>query len=813
MKMLIKKTILTVLISVFLMGSGFAQPEEIVENVAVDWWMVPLFAVDRSGNSVTDLKQADIRLFVNNKEIKEYYLNKRVFNVTDKQLVESVEKAAPSNQKPVLEKKKIIFLLFDNAVSRSIVTKKARVVAQKIVLSSEKSTRFVVMTIEKEKGLVHRIGPTNDKELLLSVLGDKVISRKNSRVPTIEVASLTTGPASKFDQYTEEEKKFLEMESAHRGVRKQRIFFDSFEALYYAINSIKENKFVYLFTEGISRAVLQNQLLPGSKSMYVFYLKKMASYLGRSGSVLFIINTQGVNLLDTSRMKASETDSVEDMITGENSLHFLAEQSGGKYLEGTNKKIIENIEKIHRAYYEISFPDFPGLKGNARRITIKSNRKGIAVHTLRSIEKAKNYSQMKEVEKEFLVLNLITRNPIIKNAIPVQKVQVDSVEREATEVLYKISLPDSFMRQEVELYKFLMTEGLSASKIERKSIVPINNKIEIRFNIKPEDKTCFALVNERQLKVLTCSVEILDEPEPEEILPEEVSFSQATSLQIEDGELKKILLGAAGYCERLKQSAFHFTCTEKIVEATRPLNTQVQGAMPDISIFTLKKRPHRALHNIRNGGQERVNSFKYFYRLIKNKVEITERREKLAIEDDSGQVTDSKAKPTGFFSHRAIFAPITLLDRERLDKYDYRLLNYKQYDGKRIAVIDAVPKKNVESSSIYGRIWIDTGDFSVIKIEANPASIDGYTQLKELAKKLKTRLYLSLDFEFDKIYNGLRFPTQVSLLEKYKGGRIIRSYKGAGGWQRNRTGFSYTNYQFFGVVSDVTSEDIGKTNL
>ncbi|UCH98043.1 MAG: hypothetical protein JSV88_14645, partial [Candidatus Aminicenantes bacterium] len=79
-----------------------------------------------------------------------------------------------------------------------------------------------------------------------------------------------------------------------------------------------------------------------------------------------------------------------------------------------------------------------------------------------------------------------------------------------------------------------------------------------------------------------------------------------------------------------------------------------------------------------------------------------------------------------------------------------------------------------------------------------------YQQLKDLAKKLRTRLYLSLVSEFDEIRQGIRFPTKVSMIEKYKGGRIISGYRGSKGWERTLTEFTYTDYQFFNVQTDVT---------
>ena len=111
-------------------------------------------------------------------------------------------------------------------------------------------------------------------------------------------------------------------------------------------------------------------------------------------------------------------------------------------------------------------------------------------------------------------------------------------------------------------------------------------------------------------------------------------------------------------------------------------------------------------------------------------------------------------------------------------------------------MIEITPKKSSKNTSVFGKIWIDTTDFSLLKIEANPRSIPGFSQLNQLAKNLQTKLYLSLETEFEEIHNGIRFPTKVHMLEKYKGGRHISRHRGSKGWERKRITFEYNNYQF-----------------
>jgi hypothetical protein len=268
--------------------------------------------------------------------------------------------------------------------------------------------------------------------------------------------------------------------------------------------------------------------------------------------------------------------------------------------------------------------------------------------------------------------------------------------------------------------------------------------------------------------------------------------------------MKRILTGAADYCDRLKKSAFHFFCVEDIVETHKPLSSG-QQTQQDITVDNIVKNQNRTLRNIRQTLYTRIGKYEFTYRLIKQGRKINEEREWVSSHDDVKVNRDKVATPRAFFARKTVFAPITLLDKERQDLYDYTFLRYDTWRDRRAAVIEAVPKsRGRKQLSVYGDIWIDSEDFTVLKIEADPQSIGLYPQLKKLAKQLRTRLILTLETEFGEINKGIRFPTLVRSLEKYKGGRIISEHKGQVGWERTRTVFTYKQYRFFSVEMDVS---------
>ncbi len=155
------------------------------------------------------------------------------------------------------------------------------------------------------------------------------------------------------------------------------------------------------------------------------------------------------------------------------------------------------------------------------------------------------------------------------------------------------------------------------------------------------------------------------------------------------------------------------------------------------------------------------------------------------------------------FSERAVFAPTTMLAAENQGNYNFTFLGYDKQNGRECAIINGVPSNPDTTRGFYGKAWIDLEDHSVLKVQADPGSINGYHLLKKFAESLDTRLQLSLEMNFAHLHGGIRFPTRVSMLEKYKGGRTISRFKGPNGWERNRTEFIYNDYRFFSVNTDV----------
>ncbi|MCP5048699.1 MAG: hypothetical protein GY940_16130 [bacterium] len=822
------KTMIAVLMITLPLLSQEKQ-KDIVEEVGVNWWRVPVIAVDSSGNPVTDLEKTDIDVWLNQQKVTTFTLVKRSFNTTE-HIEEPGEKAEPAKATGITTGqpaagKPVVFLLLDLNLSDSIAIKRSKMIARDIVKDAAPGTRFVLMTIEPFAGLkvIDKLEDDGNRQRILDRIDQKITVRTNKRYVTGGEFTVKVG-----GRLTRQDNLFHQQQAASYYQRKNDSFFKAFKTLYLYLNGIEDSKFVYFLSEGMSNSMRYS--IMGGISMYNKFMEKLGASLGRCGAVFVLVNPRGLD-------RDYDTDG-----SGESFLHFLSKESGGKYMEGTRTSIVKRINNIDRAFYEVFFPDLPesvtGSKDTTRKISIKSRRKGVGITSIRSIEKKKSYARMSKIEKELLAVNLVSGAPFLDRKMRVYNAAIRKVKEGKRKKVYHVQLPPGFVDKTLDVYKVRVAgegEAAGVTGVKKESVKTKKDNLKVEFKTVVKKKGAadmaayFVVVEPVSNSARVYGMGIYKE-DPEIIEPlEKVLVKRENKPRhretIAPGEMKRILAGAAGYCEKLKQSAFFFFCKESILESRFPLTTGSKNK-DDITNATAKGISAYGPGNqsplwtfLSKVPYSSVKKHRFTYRLLKKGTKVTEERQtiespnKINKTDKSNQEETTDLEPeevikhTVFFPEKAVFAPITLLDRQRQDKYTYTFLRYDKWKGHPAAVINVVPKRPLmERASIYGDLWIDTEDFSVLKIQADPASILGYGGLKELAKKLRTRLELSLETQFNQINDGIRFPTQVRCLEKYKGGRIISRHRGPHGWERALTVFNYSDYQFFYVQMEVTTQ-------
>ncbi len=785
-----------VLITLLVFASFLLPENSIVENVEVDWWILPVFAVDKDNNSVLDLKDGDIEVLVNGQIIKDFTIYKRDFNV------EKVKDSIVNNVAKAPLKKKIAFLIFDIAFTSLDSLGRSVSIARDLILKGSESTAFVIMIVDPYAGLQYKGGPETDKDVLNSIIDKEV--KINERGRSIEPAVTAIGGAQvsgqKASKYSEADMNFLSEEITSSLRNANQNFYFSFESLYYSLNQITDNKFIYFFSEGLS--FWSRKSSRHSEEQYFKSLKKAADQMGQSGSVIFVINPKG---FDDSDISGGGFSALQN---GDDALKYIASESGGRYLRGNKKDLSERFEKMNRAYYEIAFSDSGIPSGGRGEILIKPKRKGIRIHSLRTIEKRKSYSEMKKIEKEVLALNLLGRNTLFKSPVEIRGFNLLSKTEKDNISYIKIQLSGNFKRKYVDLFIINTGEetgGPDSIKMEKKlvpgDIVNINLPVEGSKDVK------FVMIDEKNNVAFVEGIIDFGERLLKELISKQKKFDKKLeSVPSKDQEeLKKTLLGASDYCNRLENAAFHFICKEDIEERLqfirRARTEKIERFNPNTGIMIRTREPGAPPR------KSRVQKFKqrfiYDYQLIFDKGKITEQRKILKGKKNNEKNATGSLKLESFISKKIVLVPISILEIVNQGKYKFRFIKKDVVDGVKTDLIEVFPKKLDQGDSIYGKVWIDIEDNSILKIEVNPLSIGGLTSLMKLASDLGSILDVKCTIDYGLKRNGIRFPTRVRIRELYHGGDFLKRVMRMFSWEKSRTTYTYRDYQFFEVDTEV----------
>lgn len=487
----------------------------------------------------------------------------------------------------------------------------------------------------------------------------------------------------------------------------------------------------------------------------------------------------------------------------ENFLRDITKKTGGKLVSSANLiSALDTIRESEDIYYMLTYePEDPGKVGKLKVVVTDKTHKYKVVYdkNMRSAyirdylaKKAAQDPEIKIVEMAFQGkrLGLLMSDFLIKEEAKALTGKLDVhivVEDKDGKILFDKS-------------HLLTPESKPAAmKIDFKWLT--KGKYYILADVHDEwtghSQLEFVQAQVGDEKTILSRVEFKEE---EEEKGEEISIPLSG-----DKELDKYLLGAAKYCEKLKENAFHFYCKEKIESI---LDLSDLGFRPEQeSGFWKSVRDRKMSKSDRmKSGKRKIRVYVFDYQIVGNKGQVKEQRKLISKKVGSDEEEkELQGRINSFLAERAIFGPITLLSQERQDKFNFKLLKYEKRKKRRYAVIEAEPQDKKVNFS-YGKIWVDTEDFSVLKIKVDPRSIKGYRNLMRMAKKLQARLFLSCEIEYNRLHNGIRFPTRVLIEETYKGGPLILRTKGYRGWERNKTIFAYKDYKFFEVEVDVTDD-------
>jgi hypothetical protein len=801
---------------IFLFGLSFlsfAQDQDnqvLREEVSVTNIEVPV-RVFHKGKPVDNLSKADFKLYENEKlqAINGFFLKKKKIDIQRYEL--------KAKERKEIFPSRYFVLVFNLIDYNSKLDKGLDYVFDKILKNTDQLLLMVNKKISFYDDLSDKEEIRNQIKNLLREKGRISSRRLSNLIKHIErkVLDLKTQDDSKKDIITP----FLREYYFTWQTFKKQYLMPTVEEFYYFANhleSIKKEKWVINFYQ-VARypqirdtsplaEVLKPRMDTREFHKMNFDLKAEMEFPASEVSKLFykVNATFHSILIPTERNTISEDLELIDISTAlENCYREITKKTGGSLIASANlESALDTISEKEDVYYMLTYEPENSKKTGKIRVELTGKNSGYKVVYDKNMRASyiKDFLAKKEAgNPDIKIKEMAFKDKKLQLLINGFLLKKEKKKREASgQVVVHVRVEDKAGKTLFDKNKKLNPANTTTS-IEIDFTWMTNGKYYILTDVLDEFtgntdlEFVQAVVSEKKTALSRVEFKEEDEAEGEKI------DAPAGG----DGKLAVYLRGAAAYCERLKQAAFHFYCSEKV------------ESILDLSYLDFRPEAEsRIWRDIRNremgksdrmkSGKREVRVYVFDYQIVSNKGKVKEQRKLISKKVAAEEEKDLQGKITSFLTERAVFGPVTLLSKEKQGEFNFKLLKYEKHKKRRYAVIEAAPKnKNINFS--YGKIWIDSEDYSIKKIKVDPRSISGYKKLLPLAKKLQARLFLTCEVEYNKIQNGLRFPTKVQIFETYRGGPIILKTKGYKGWERSKTIFSYDNYKFFNVDMSVTN--------
>jgi hypothetical protein len=450
-------------------GSG-AQQDPITHEVSVDMMLVPIFITGPDGNPVFDLKKEDFEVKANGipAQIAQFIQ----FNFQQQE--EVVEEVTVDDKKiKVKQTSRAVFIIIDSVFNGYFGYRRAKTIALDIVKTSSPEDMIIVMENKAGAGPRHIAGPDESRKSIVKKIGkmklptgkwDRNLHLSREWNPEADTDAFDVVHNAAALENLSNKAKYMEKLAYKNQVHQFSTFLSRFK---YALKTIKRPKVVFLLSEGISRAAFKNlseepeaeqygkfhsafrktekrvNEKNESREMRLFMdLQKIVKAINEGGSILYTINP--------GRARHDEE------AAGEMSMRYLANESGGQYIAGSNsKKIIKKLKKTTSAYYELAFLATPDM-GKTIDLKITCKRDGIKVNTFRRTERRKPYYRMDPVEKKLFALNMVTGGSWSRMVgkvvrIKYRKLRSDKTGPE-TATMIEVPLPNKMKGRELDLF-------------------------------------------------------------------------------------------------------------------------------------------------------------------------------------------------------------------------------------------------------------------------------------------------------------------------------------------------------------------------
>ena len=262
------------------------------------------------------------------------------------------------------------------------------------------------------------------------------------------------------------------------------------------------------------------------------------------------------------------------------------------------------------------------------------------------------------------------------------------------------------------------------------------------------------------------------------------------ALQADVGDrLEEILKRTGEYCEKVKNLALHYVCKENIQNTIYYYRTKdVIGTVPSSSYRAATKKLE-----FRGTKKE---SWIYDYQLVRKSGEMTERRNLLEENGKAKIEQDVSLQNLKYSSQYIVFGPVGFLSKYWQNHFSYEIVRIEDIANRRAVVIKASPKQVRKENYNVGHIWIDIKDYSILRIQWEPLSIQNFEEerIRLPIGEFKKTVIWNVDFGVEE--KGVRFPSlqtvQEIIIEDSKKRHVLE-----------KTEFSYEEYKFFVVETEI----------
>ena len=146
-----------------------------------------------------------------------------------------------------------------------------------------------------------------------------------------------------------------------------------------------------------------------------------------------------------------------------------------------------------------------------------------------------------------------------------------------------------------------------------------------------------------------------------------------------------------------------------------------------------------------------------------------------------------------------MLGPVALFGTRFQPNYVYSVVGDEKIKKRKAVIIEAVPRPGApETTSLYGKAWLDAETADIIKIEWNEECVVGRNVVEERGRKFKRKPRIRLCSEFKVEKNGLRFPSRLYIEEAY-----VRSSGRGRAFIRSKTTVTYEDFKFFTVEVEI----------